>query len=88
MVTLARDAGWDRLVDSDLLTLAEQSGFDLLITCDQRIKTQQNLENLKIALVVLRSSDWQVIQRYVRRIAQAVNSSSPGSYKEVDMPFR
>jgi hypothetical protein len=78
VVTLARDAGWDRLVDGDLLTVAEEAGFELLLTCDQRIKTQQNLANRKIALVVLTSSDWRVVQRYVRRIAQAVNAATPG----------
>ena len=88
VVTLARDPGWYRLVDGDLLTIAEQSGFDLLITCDQRIQTQQNLEGRKISLVVLRSSDWRVVQRYVRRIAAAVNACTPGSYIEVEIPFR
>jgi len=88
IVTLARDAGWDRLQDGDLLTLAERSGFEVVLTSDRRIRSQQNLKGRKIALVVLASSDWRVVKRYVRRIAAAVNAATPGTYREVDIPFR
>ena len=31
-VTKAKDAGWDKLANGDLLNAAEQAGFDLLLT--------------------------------------------------------
>jgi len=62
-VTLARDMGWERLPDGNLLPIADELGFDVLLTCDQRIRTQQNLPEFRIAIVVLRSSDWRVVER-------------------------
>jgi alkanesulfonate monooxygenase SsuD/methylene tetrahydromethanopterin reductase-like flavin-dependent oxidoreductase (luciferase family) len=34
-VTTARDRGWDRLSNGDLLTAADAAGFDVLLTADQ-----------------------------------------------------
>ena len=87
-VTKAKDAGWDRLVNGELLKAAEQAGFEVLLTTDKNMAAQQNLKSSRIAIVVLGNSQWRVVQRYVRRIAASVNASTPGSYAEVDIPFR
>ena len=42
-VTEARDRGWDRLSNGDLLVEAERAGFDVLLTADKNIRDQQNL---------------------------------------------
>lgn len=34
-ITKAKDAGWERLVNGDLLRAAEQAGFDVLLTTDK-----------------------------------------------------
>ena len=34
-ITKAKDAGWERLVNGDLLRAAEQAGFDVLLTPDK-----------------------------------------------------
>ncbi len=52
-VTKAKERGWDRLGNGDLLTAAEDAGFDMLVTADKNIRHQQNLEGRRIALVVL-----------------------------------
>jgi len=52
-VTKAKDRGWDRLSNGDLLTVAEEAGFDLLLTADRNIRYQQNLEGRRIDVVVL-----------------------------------
>jgi hypothetical protein len=49
---------------------------------------QQNLKSRTIAIVVLGNSQWRIVQRYVQRIAASVNAATPGSYTEVDIPFR
>ena len=54
--TKAKDRGWDRLSNGDLLTVAEEAGFDLLLTADKNIRHQQNLEGRRIALVVFEHS--------------------------------
>jgi hypothetical protein len=35
-VTEARDRGWDRLVNGDLLNAAEAAGFEVFLTADGR----------------------------------------------------
>lgn len=55
-VKLAKEEGWDRLSNGDLLTAAENAGFDVLLTTDQGIEHQQNLINRKIAVVILGSA--------------------------------
>jgi predicted nuclease of predicted toxin-antitoxin system len=87
-VTTARQAGWERLTDGLLLDAAERGGFSILLTADQRIVTQQNPAGRQLALVVLGSSNWKVVQRYTRRIAQAVDAAEPGTYTHVPIPFR
>jgi len=35
-VTKAKDRGWDRLTNGDLLAEAERAGFDVLLTADKK----------------------------------------------------
>ena len=85
-VTKAKDAGWDRLANGELLKAAEEAGFDVLITTDKNMVTQQNLKGRAIAMVALGNSQWRIVQRHVRKIAAAVNAATPGSYAEVEIP--
>src|ERR1035437_8503971 len=77
-VTQAKDAGWDKLVNGELLKAAEAAGFEVLLTTDKNLASQQNLKGRKLAIVVLGNSQWRIVQRYVRRIAAAVNAATPG----------
>ena len=87
IVAKAKDAGWDKLVNGELLKVAEEAGFEVLLTTDKNMASQQNLMSRTIAIVVLGNSQWRIVQRYVRRIAAAVNAATPGSYAGVDIPF-
>jgi hypothetical protein len=86
--TEAIERGWDRTSNGELLELAEAEGFELLLTTDKRIRYQQNLHGRKIAIVVLGNSTWRVVRLYLDRIASAVNETTPGSYTQVDIPFK
>jgi hypothetical protein len=86
-VTEAREKGWDRLSNGELLKAAEEAGFELLLTTDKRIRYQQNLTHRRIAIIVLGNSTWRVVRRYLERIASAVSNAAPGSYFEVEIPF-
>jgi hypothetical protein len=85
-VTKAKDRGWDRLGNGDLLAVAERAGFDVIVTADKNIRYQQNLEGRRIALVVLSTPQWPVVKLHLEKIATAVNAAIPGSYVEVDLP--
>jgi hypothetical protein len=84
----AIEHGWDRLVNGELIAVAEAAGFDVLMTTDKNIRYQQNLTGRKIAFVVLGNQQWPTLRRYVERVVATVNAAIPGSYTEVDIPFR
>ena len=85
-ITLARDAGWEQLVNGQLLTAAEEAGFDLLLTTDKNMQYQQNLAGRRIALLVLGRQNWPILRPHVGRIAAAVDSCGPGAFVEVEIP--
>jgi hypothetical protein len=55
---------------------------------DKNIRYQQNLKARKIALVVLEHSQWPMVKLVAENIIAAVNAAEPGSYVQVDVPFR
>ena len=85
-VTKAKDRGWDRLTNGDLLAEAERSGYDVLLTADKNMRYQQNLTGRRIALVVLSTPQWPFVRLHLDKIAAAVNACTPGSFFEVDIP--
>jgi hypothetical protein len=87
-ITKAKDAGWDRLTSGEFLQATEEAGFEVLVTTDKNLSTQQNLRGRALAIVVLGNSQWRILQRYVRKIAAVVNATTPGSYVEIEIPFR
>ncbi len=88
-VIAAKARGWDRLTNGALLNAAEAAAVDLLLTTDQGIRYQQNLSGRKIAIVVLTgTTKWPRVRAQQDRIAEVVNSIKPGSYTEVDIPFK
>ena len=87
-VTQAKAQGWDRLSNGKLLQAAEEAGFDVLLTTDKNIRYQQNLKARRIAIVVLGNPQRPAVHRYMDRVVAAVNAATPGSYAEVEIPFR
>ena len=87
VVEEARDRGWDRLTNGDLLRAAEAAGFEILLTTDRNILHQQNLSKRVIAIVALGKSSWPLIKRNLPEIVAAVAAATPGSYAEVEIPF-
>jgi hypothetical protein len=60
----------------------------VLLSTDKNIRYQQNLSDRKIALVILGNQQWPLVRLYLDRIAAAVNAATPGSYAEVEIPFK
>ena len=87
-VTRSRQLGWHLLKNGDLLKQAETGGFDVLLSTDKNIQHQQNLKERRIALVVLKEQRWSMVQQFSDQIVDAVNKAEPGSYTEVDIPWR
>jgi len=87
-VTEARKLKWERISNGALLRLAEDAGFDLLVTTDKNVRYQQNLSGRRISIVVLGNSPWWLVRQYLDVIVAAVNAATPGSYAEVEIPFK
>ena len=84
-VVEAVERGWERLVNGALLDAAEEAGFELFITADKNLQYQQNLIRRKIAIF---AAQWPVLRRYHERVVAAVDAATPGSYSEVEIPFK
>jgi hypothetical protein len=87
-VTYARRIGWHELENGELIRQAEEAGYEVLLSTDKNIQYQQNLTGRKIPLIILGNPQWPAVRLHLDRIAAAVNSATPGSFIEVDIPFR
>ena len=87
-ITYARGIGWHELGNCELIRQAEEAGYEVLLSTDKNIRYQQNLSGRKIALVVLGNQQWQLVKLHLDKTAAAVNACTPGSYTEVEIPFK
>src|SRR5687767_9434989 len=79
-VKSARDMGWQRLKNGELLARA-QGEFDALITMDKSIPSQQMLSRYSIALVILRARSNRLpdLLPLVPRIISVLTRITPGT---------
>jgi hypothetical protein len=84
-VTTVYEKGWRRTRNGDLLNLAEQQQFEIFRTTDQNLKYPQNLTGRQIAIVVLPTTSWPVIQQHTMRIAAILESTKPGDFVEIEL---
>jgi hypothetical protein len=71
--------GWAGLSNGDLLDQAAKAGIQVFVTCDQSIPSQQNLTARKIAVVVLATNRWSMIQAAPGSVEDAVANANPGA---------
>ena len=74
--------GWAELENGQLLKVADAT-FDVLITTDQNLRYQQNLSGKRLAILVLPTTSWPVIQTHVVEVVDAVNGLRPGEFREL-----
>src|SRR5258708_664541 len=84
-VRTAAQEGWAMLRNGDLLTAAEEAGFDVLLTTDKNMRYQQNFAGRKIAIVVLGLQQWPQLRNHIKRVVDALDAATPGSYVEVSL---
>ncbi len=71
--------GWAGLLNGDLLDQAAKAGIEVFVTCDQNIPFQQNLIARQMAVVVLATNRWSVIQAEPSAVEHAVATANPGA---------
>ncbi len=72
-------------VNGQLLDAAERAGFELLITTDQNLRYQQNLQDRRLAILVLGTTSWPRIRQHIATIQTVVERVRVGSYQEIPM---
>lgn len=86
-VKQAKELGWDRLSNGELLSAAENAGIQVLLTADQGIAYQQNLKGRNIAVVILSSAQWPFIKPVIERVVIAIEAAKPGTVTLVEIPL-
>ena len=76
-VTTVFEKGWSTLQNGELLRAAEQESFEVLVTTDQNLKHQQNLANCVVAIVVLKSTSWPLIENQIMDVTSAIDNAIP-----------
>ncbi|WP_158810133.1 DUF5615 family PIN-like protein [Beijerinckia sp. L45] len=65
--------------DNALLAATVSEGFDVFVTTDQNLPYQQNLGAMPLAVVVLCTNNWNVIQQHISTICTAIERTRPGN---------
>ena len=80
-----QERNWSDVLNGELLTLAEENDFDVLLTADTNIKSQQNLSNRRISILVLRAFNNRLVTHaeMIDDIYQALAKIQPGEIVEV-----
>ena len=82
-ISTTYEMGWAKLENGDLLNTAEAS-FDAFITTDQNLRFQQNLAGRRLAILVLPTTSWPLIQLHLPKVAAAVDALRPGDFVEMN----
>jgi predicted nuclease of predicted toxin-antitoxin system len=71
--------GWAGVENGELLTRATEQGFEALVTKDANVQYEQNLINLPIAVVIIRSAsnDIDDIRPLLPDLIQALTNLPP-----------
>ncbi len=80
-----QEQNWADVLNGELLALAEENGFDVLLTADTNIKSQQNLSNHRISILVLRAFNNRLAihAEMIEDINQALTEIQAGEIVEV-----
>ena len=82
-VDRSAERGWELLENGELLRRAEEDGYEIIVTTDQSIRYQQNLTDLKLAIVVLQTPAWPRVRQRTEEIRKVIDEVNPGEVKEV-----
>lgn len=67
--------GWTGTKDTTLLRRAKADGFDALVTCDRGFEHRTDLQ---IAILILPTNDWSLLQSYAGAIRTKLHELAPG----------
>jgi predicted nuclease of predicted toxin-antitoxin system len=81
-VSTAYEMGWMQLNNGALLRAAEAQ-FDVLITTDRNLRYQQNVTGLRLAILILPTTNWPAIHIHELQVVAAVDALRAGDVVEL-----
>ena len=89
-VTHAKDVGWEKMENGKLLAAAANAGFDVMLTIDKKIRYEQNLATLPVAVMEIDCPDSRLpeIQRLAPFILAALPDCTRYRFLSVDRDGR
>lgn len=85
-IKTAQEMGWGRMKNGELVRQAETGGFGVFVTSDQNLQYQQNLQDRKIAMLVLSTNYWPTLEKQHALVASALSVIQPGQFLELTVP--
>ncbi|MBI1177556.1 hypothetical protein GC207_08975 [bacterium] len=82
-ISTAFEQRWSALSNGLLLSSAEEAGFESMITTDKNLRYQQNLADRRVAILVLPTTRWPVIERHTLVVKEALKNLRSGEYREL-----
>lgn len=84
-VSTTQEQGWADVLNGELLALLEANGFELMLTADANIKSQQNLSNRNISIIVLRARNNRLTTHLemLGDLQEAISEARKGDLVEV-----
>lgn len=81
-VSHARDLGWERLSNGELISATESGGFTAMITVDKSLRHQQNLKGRSLSVITLDAARVTLphIAPLVGKVFLALDNLQPGSF--------
>ena len=73
-VDTAAERGWSDLGNGELLDRAEAEEYDVLVTTDRNIRHQQNLEEREIAILVLLTFRWDLLEPHAGLVLETLET--------------
>ena len=78
----AFERGWSTLQNGELIAAA-QAEYDVFVSTDKNLRYQQDLRNRTVAILILPTTRWPVIQSHAARIQAALERIEAGAYVEL-----
>ena len=75
---------WAGLGNGELLRTAEANGIEVFLTGGQTLAFEQNLAGRRLAVVVLSSVEFLILENSLPLIVSAIDQAVPGSLQLVD----